>query len=392
MVTSSAGPFDLLLRSPRVMLPGGEQPASVAVRAGRIAAVTDYHRPPPARCYVDLGEDLLLPGLVDTHVHVNEPGRTEWEGFLTATRAAALGGVTTMIDMPLNCLPPTTDAAALEVKRVAARTQCAIDVGFWGGAVPGNADRLAELHEAGVYGFKCFLSDSGVPEFPPLGPGQLVEAMRRIRELDSLLLVHAEAPELLREAPDDPRYPTFLASRPELAESSAVSRTVRAAIHTGARTHILHVSSAGAAKAVARGKRAGAAVTAETCPHYLTLTADEVPDGGTEFKCCPPIRSAAHRDHLWDALADGTLDCVVSDHSPCNPELKRGRGFGSAWGGIASLQLGLPLVWTEARRRGFAVGDVVRWMCENPAKVAGIRDRGRIVPGCRADLVRSHRT
>ncbi|OLB74878.1 MAG: allantoinase [Actinobacteria bacterium 13_2_20CM_2_71_6] len=373
---------DLVLRARRVILPEGERPAAVSVHNGRIVAVDPYDALPGQ----DLGDLVLLPGLVDTHVHVNEPGRTEWEGFATATRAAAAGGVTTIVDMPLNSVPPTVSVAALETKRRAAAGQSFVDIGFWGGAVPGNAAELSSLFEAGVFGFKCFLVDSGVPEFPPLSRAGLDEALRAV---DALFVVHAEVPDELRPAPSSRRYADFLASRPPAAEDRAVAMVLDAARRTGARVHILHLSSATALPLLAAARREGVRVSAETCPHYLTLRADAVPDGATWFKCCPPIRDGANQDALWKALRDGLIDAVVSDHSPCPPELKRidTGDFASAWGGIASLQLGLPVVWSEARRRGIPLADVVRWMASGPADLAGVPGKGRIAVGYDADLV-----
>ncbi|GAA1659495.1 allantoinase AllB [Catellatospora bangladeshensis] len=373
--------YDLILRSRRTLLPGGEQPADVGVRDGVIAAVAG-HQALTGHDVIDLGECALLPGLVDTHVHVNEPGRTEWEGFDTATRAAAAGGVTTIVDMPLNSIPPTVDPHALWVKRAAAAEQCYVDVGFWGGAVPGNLKSLPALHEQGVFGFKAFLIDSGVPEFPPLDPAGLADALAAV---DALFVVHAEDPALVGEA-HGTRFADFVASRPARAEASAVAAAIEAARHTGARVHILHLAAADALPLLAAARREGVRVTAETCPHYLVLDAADVPDGATQYKCCPPIRDRSHQDALWEALADGLIDCVVSDHSPCPPELKRG-DFGSAWGGIASVQLGLPLVWTAARRRGHSLADVVRWMAANTAGLVGLGRKGRIAEGADADLV-----
>ena len=379
---------DLVLRSRRAVLPDGERPASVAVRKGRITAVTGYDAPPEGHAYADLGDDALLPGLVDTHVHVNEPGRTDWEGFASATAAAAAGGVTTLVDMPLNSLPPTVDTGALRVKRAAAVGQCSVDVGFWGGAIPGNLRSLNGLHAAGAYGFKCFLADSGVPEFPPLSAAELAGVVAEIARLDSVLLVHAEEPGHLAPAPDGPDYRAFLASRPDRAEVEAITRVIELAERTGARAHILHLSSAEAVGAIAAAKARGVRVTAETCPHFLVLTAEAVPPGATEYKSCPPIRAAANRDRLWAALGGGVIDCVVSDHSPATPDLKHTGSFATAWGGIASLQLGLPLVWTEARARGYTLSDVARWMSANPAALARLPRKGGIAVGNAADLVR----
>ena len=378
--------YDLALRSSRVVTGGGERPATVAIHNGLIVDISPYEAPIEADCVIDLGADALLPGLVDTHVHVNEPGRTEWEGFASATRAAAAGGVTTLLDMPLNSVPPTIDPAALKLKREAAAGLCHVDVGFWGGAVPGNAAELEPLYEQGVFGFKCFLVDSGVPEFPPLAGAELERAARELARIGALLIVHAEDPALVVPAPDGRGYAGFLASRPPRAEDSAIDRLVRLSADSGVRVHVLHLSSASGLAAVAVAKADGIAITAETCPHYLVLTAEEVPDGATEYKCCPPIRDVANRELLWGALADGTLDLVVSDHSPATPDLKETGDFGSAWGGIASLQLGLPLVWTEARQRGHSLVDVVRWMAEGPARLAGLARKGRIAPGYDADL------
>jgi allantoinase len=341
---------------------------------------------------IELGDDVvLLPGLVDTHVHVNEPGRTEWEGFATATRAAAAGGVTTIVDMPLNSIPPTLDPDALAVKRAAAEGQCVVDVAFWGGAVPDNLGRLRQLLDAGVMGVKCFLPDSGVPEFPALSVDGLLRAAEEVAAADGLLLVHAEDPEVLAAAPapGGSDYGRFLASRPPAAENRAIDAVIEAARRTGARMHVVHLSSAGALPALAAAKAAGVRVTVETCPHYLVLRAEDVPDGATPFKCCPPVRGDANREALWAGLADGTIDLVVSDHSPSTADLKHldTGDFGTAWGGISSVQLGLPLVWTEARRRGHSLADVVRWMSGAPAALVGLGTKGGIRVGGAADLV-----
>jgi allantoinase len=383
--------FDTVFRARRLVTPAGEASGCVGVAGGRIAAVAPLEASLEGRRVVELGEDVvLLPGLVDSHVHVNEPGRSEWEGFASATRAAAGGGVTTIIDMPLNSIPPTVDVAALEVKRKSAEGQCSVDVGFWGGAVPGNLGELARLHDAGVFGFKCFLLHSGVDEFPPLHPEDLDAYLGVLRGFDGLLIVHAEDSDAIDRAPacHGGRYRDFLASRPRSAENLAVAEVIEAARRTGARAHILHLSSSDALPLLATARRDGVRITAETCPHYLALTAEEVPDGATQFKCCPPVREAANRELLWRGLAEGTIDLVVSDHSPCTPELKRldVGDFGLAWGGISSLELGLPVVWTEARRRGFALADVARWMAERPARLVGLGRKGRIAPGYDADL------
>ncbi|MFI6707398.1 allantoinase AllB [Nonomuraea sp. NPDC050478] len=377
--------YDLVVRSRRTVTPDGERPLAVAVRDGRIASLHDHAAPLDAAEDVDLRDLALLPGLVDTHVHVNEPGRTHWEGFATATRAAAAGGVTTIVDMPLNALPPTVSVAALEAKLAAAGGRCHVDVGFWGGAVPGNLKELRPLHDRGVRGFKCFMSPSGVDEFPELGLGEIRQVMTELAGFGGLLVVHAEDPALLTGCAG-PGYAAFLDSRPEAAERGAVEQIVRLTRETGARAHILHVSGAGCLDVLEAARAEGLPVTAETCPHYLTLTAEDVPDGDTAYKCCPPIRSAANRDRLWDGLARGVLDCVVTDHSPSTADLKV-PDFAAAWGGVSSLQLGLRAVWTEASRRGHGLGDVVRWMSAAPARLAGLRGKGGIEPGNDADLV-----
>jgi len=383
--------YELAIRARRAVTPDGIRPATVAVRDGRIAALTAFGDTPDAARTEELpGQEILLPGLVDTHVHVNEPGRTEWEGFASATRSAAAGGVTTLIDMPLNCLPPTTTASALRRKRAAARGGW-VDVGFWGGAVPGNLATLAGLHRAGVFGFKAFLVDSGVPEFGCLGPADLDAVLAEIARLDALLIVHAEDPGVIAAAPSPSgrRYAGFLASRPPAAEDTAIARLLAAAGRHGARVHVLHLASASALPVIAAARADGVRVSAETCPHYLTFCAEEVPDGATEYKCCPPIRGSAHREGLWDGLADGLIGAVVSDHSPCPPSLKQQASgdFAAAWGGISSLQLGLPAVWTQARQRGHSLADVARWMSAGPATLAGVPGKGAIAPGYDADLV-----
>lgn len=379
---------ELVLRSTRVITPEGTRAASVAVAGGKIAAVLPYDADVPAGCRLeDVGDDVLLPGLVDTHVHVNDPGRTEWEGFGPATRAAAAGGVTTLIDMPLNSIPPTTTTEALDIKRAVAREQAHVDVGFWGGAIPGNVPHLRPLHDAGVFGFKCFLLHSGVDEFPQLSPAELKDALGEIAGFGGLLIVHAEDPHLIETAPapSGPHYTSFLASRPRAAEDRAIEGLIGLARELDARVHVLHLSSGDALPMITAARREGVRITVETCPHFLTLTAEEVPDGATEFKCCPPIREAANQDALWQGLADGVIDCVVSDHSPCTPDLKVG-DFGQAWGGISSLQLGLPAVWTAARQRGHRLEDVVRWMATAPAELVGLDGKGAIEAGRDADF------
>ncbi len=387
--------LDLVVRGRRVITAYGEVERCVGVGDGQIVAIEPYDSPlasalPGDRC-VELAQDeVLLPGLVDTHVHINEPGRTEWEGFASATRAAALGGITTLIDMPLNCVPPTIDVPALEQKWEAARGQVYVDVGFWGGAVPGNLPQLRALHDAGVFGFKCFLLHSGVDEFPPLPPDQLETVLAELAGFGTQLIVHAEDAQSIDRAapPHGERYAGFLSSRPRGAENLAIAWLVERARWTGAHVHVLHLSSSDALPMIESARRDGVRLTVETCPHYLTFTAEEVPDGATEFKCCPPIREAVNRELLWAGLAGGVIDAVVSDHSPCPVGLKRRDtgDFGAAWGGIASLQVGLPAVWSAARPRGHQLADVVGWMADRPARLAGLARKGRIAVGFDADL------
>lgn len=383
--------LDLVFRAPRAVTVDGEVGRCVGVRDGVIVAIEPLDADLDGQQTVELGPDeVLLPGLVDTHVHVNEPGRTEWEGFATATRAAAAGGVTTILDMPLNSIPPTVDVAALEVKKKAATGRCHIDVGFWGGAVPGNRAELRALHDAGVFGFKCFLLNSGVEEFQPLGPAELESHLAELRTFDALMIVHAEDPDIIESAPEPHggRYADFLASRPRGAENTAIAHVIEAARRTGARAHVLHLSSSDAVPMIRDARRDGIRLTVETCPHYLVLDAGAIVDGATAFKCCPPIREAGNREALWQALAAGDIDIVVSDHSPCSTELKRLDigDFSVAWGGISSLQLGLSAVWTAARDRGHTLADVVGWMAQRPAELAGLRRKGRVEVGYHADL------
>jgi allantoinase len=385
-----AGP-DLIVRGQRVVLPDAIAPRSVHIREERIVFVGAYDEVIEGCEVIEAGdESVVMPGLVDTHVHINAPGRTEWEGFRSATRAAAAGGVTTLVDMPLNSIPPTTTLANFETKLATARDDCFVDVGFWGGVVPGNTPELARMFEAGVVGFKCFLVPSGVDEFPHVTEEDLREAMPELTRLGAMLIVHAELPGSIRTDATDGDYRSFLNSRPRSAENDAIELMIRLSREFDTRVHIVHLSSAEALPQLRAAQVAGVKITAETCPHYLHFTAETVPDGATEFKCCPPIREESNREELWDGLRDGTIDFVVSDHSPCPGEMKlRDTGdFMKAWGGIASLQLRLPVVWTEARRRGFSLEDVTRWLCANPARqVSFAPQKGSIAAGSNADLV-----
>ena len=381
---------DLIIRGQRVVLPETIAPRSVHIREERIVFVGDYDEVVAGCEIIDAGDSVIMPGLVDTHVHVNAPGRTEWEGFRTATLAAAAGGITTVIDMPLNSIPPTTTLAGFKTKLDTARDECFVDVGFWGGVVPGNTAELAPMFAAGVVGFKCFLVPSGVDEFEHVTEADLREAMPELTRLGALLIVHAELPGSITNGVGGPDYRSFLASRPRVAENEAVEMMVRLSREFDTRVHIVHLSSADAIPVLREAQAAGVRITAETCPHYLHFAAEEVPAGATEFKCCPPIRERDNREELWDGLKDGTIGLIVSDHSPCPGEMKlRESGdFMKAWGGIASLQLRLPVVWTEAQRRGFTLLDVTRWLCANPARQVSLSpQKGSIFVGSDADLV-----
>lgn len=387
-MTASA---DLVLRSRRAVTPDGTRAAAVHVADGRIARVAAWDDVPSDTALVDVGDDVLMPGLVDTHVHVNEPGRAEWEGFATATRAAAAGGVTTILDMPLNAVPATTTAAALDAKRAAARGHTTVRVEYIGGVVPGNVGELAGLRDGGVRAFKCFLAPSGVDEFPHVSEADLRAAFPELARLGLPLMVHAEDPAWLGAAPAGGAraYAAWLASRPVEAERSAIAMLVRLMAWCPTRVHVVHLSSARSLDVVRDARARGLPLTVETCPHYLTFAAEEIADGDTACKCAPPIRERAEREGLWRALAAGAIDLVASDHSPCPGAMKGVDGdWFAAWGGIASLQLSLAATWTGAAARGHAPADVARWMSAAPARLAGIADRrGALAPGYDADLV-----
>jgi allantoinase len=388
---------DLIVRGRRVVTPEGERAAAIHVRGGAIAALTEFNDVSAGVAIHEAGDLVVMPGIVDTHVHINEPGRTEWEGFSSATRAAAAGGVTTLIEMPLNSIPATTSAAAFREKLAAAAGKLWVDTGFWGGVVPGNIAELRPLWEAGVFGFKCFLMPSGVPEFEHVTKEHLRGALPELAALGAPLLAHAEMPEPIEKAvanlaknASSRRYGTLLASRPRDAENEAIALLLRLSREFDARIHIVHLSSSDAIPVLQHARNEGAKVSVETCPHYLTFAAEEIADGATGFKCAPPIRERENREKLWEGLSNGTIDFIATDHSPCPPAMKLPEegDFLQAWGGIASLQLSLPAVWTEASSRGYAVTQIARWLCAGPARLAGLgRKKGSIAVGCDADFV-----
>jgi allantoinase len=390
---------DLIVRGNRVVIGDGNSapaPAAIHIHHGIITAVAQFGEVPAGCPIHEAGDLIVMPGIVDTHVHINEPGRTEWEGFTTATRAAAAGGVTTLIEMPLNSIPATTSAAAFREKLASAAGKLWVDTGFWGGVIPGNSEELRPLWRDGVFGFKCFLVPSGVDEFPQVREPDFRAALPILAEIGAPLLVHAELPapieaaaKALAKAPAA-KYSTWLASRPREAENQAIALMIELANEFNPRVHIVHVSSSDALPVLRAAKSSGLAITAETCPHYLTFANEEIPDGATEFKCAPPIRESENREKLWQAVADSTLDFIATDHSPCPPEMKRKDtgDFMAAWGGIASLELSLPAVWTSALERGYAVERLAGWLCASPARLAGLEKRkGKIAKDFDADLV-----
>jgi allantoinase len=395
---------DLVVRSRRVVTGGRLRPAAIHIRTGRIAGVLDFEDVPAGCPLDDAGDAVVMPGVVDTHVHVNEPGRTEWEGFDTATRAAAAGGVTTIVDMPLNSIPATTSVAGFDAKRRAAEGKCFVDVGFWGGVVPGNEPELQGLVAAGVLGFKCFLVPSGVDEFPGVTEADLRIAMPALAKLGVPLLVHAELPGPIDDAtrqvaarlarvsgsaPDARSYATYLATRPKQAENDAIALSIALCREYRVATHIVHLSSSEGVAPLSHARAGQYPITVETCPHYLTFVAEEIPDRATAFKCAPPIRERENRESLWAALAGGLIQMVASDHSPSPPALKHtGSGdFLRAWGGISSLQLSFAATWTGASARGYPLNQVVEWMCRAPARLAGFDRKGAVEVGYDADLV-----
>ena len=383
------------LHSTRVITPTGVIEATLVIADGKISEVLPGQVERDGIPFESVGDQVIMPGLIDAHVHINEPGRTEWEGFETATKAAAAGGITTMIEMPLNASPVTTTVAALKLKLEAAKGKLHVNVGFYGGVIPSNIDDLDELLNGGVFGIKAFLTHSGIDEFPNVTEADLRRALPILKKHDATLLVHCELEDantqhVTHQPVSDPRsYAAYLASRPPHWETDAVKLMIRLSEEFDVHVHIVHVSSAEALPLIRNAKKRGLRITAETCPHYLVFCAEEIPDGATEFKCAPPIRERANNELLWEALKDGTLDFVATDHSPAPPDLKEQKSgdFMKAWGGIAGLQFLLPAFWTGAKERGFSLEEVARLLCEHPADFLGLKTKGRIAPGCDADLL-----
>jgi allantoinase len=399
MLAGASRPFLMELQafsSERVVTPEGIRPATVLVEREIIQAVVGRDQVPAAARLTDFGNLAILPGLVDSHVHINEPGRTDWEGFATGSRAAAAGGYTLIADMPLNCLPPTTTVEALESKRRCARKSSLVDWVLWGGVVSDNQQHIESLAAAGAAGFKCFLVHPGIDGFTMVSTEQLRAALPHVAKTGLPLLVHAELPGPIEaataqlSAADWRRYETYLRSRPDQAELDAINLMLALCREFRFPLHIVHLATGEAIDMLRSAKAEGLPVTVETCPHYLSFCAEDVADGGTLSKCAPPVRDRANREQLWQALRDGVIDLVVTDHSPCPPEMKRlaEGSFETAWGGIASLSVALSVMWTEARRRGFQLSDIARWMAERPAKLAGCPSRkGKIAAGYDADFV-----
>ncbi len=383
------------IHSTRVVTPTGVVQATLILADGKIQDVLPGRVEQKGISFESFGDQVIMPGVIDAHVHINEPGRTEWEGFETATKAAAAGGITTMIEMPLNASPVTTTVEALKLKLEAAKGKLHVNVGFYGGVVPGNIDDLDGLLSAGVFGIKAFLTHSGIDEFPNVTEADLRRALPILKKHDAKLLVHCEFESAnpqheTRQHATDPRsYANYLASRPAQWETDAIALMIRLSEEFDVHVHIVHVSAAEALPLIRDAKKRGLRITAETCPHYLVFCAEEIPDGATEFKCAPPIRERANNELLWEALKDGTLDFVATDHSPAPPDIKEQRSgdFMKAWGGIAGLQFLLPAFWTGAKERGFSLEEVARLLCEHPAQFLGLKQKGRIAPGCDADLV-----
>ncbi len=379
-----------IIKSERVVFPDGIKKASIIICNGIITDIVDYSDNEVDMDIIDVGKNLILPGFIDPHVHINEPGRTEWEGFETATKAALSGGVTTLVDMPLNSSPVTTSVKSFDEKMVAANKNLHVNIGFWGGIVPGNLNDIEGLIKRGVLGFKAFLTHSGIDEFPNVTESDLRKAMPVIAKYDLPLLVHCELTDnIMRGNGNDYSYQNYLAGRPKKWEDDAVAMMIKLAAEFNCKVHIVHLSSADSIRQIIDAKKKGIPVTVETGQHYLFFNAEDIGDRQTQFKCAPPIREKENNDQLWKALKEGIIDFVATDHSPATPDLKEieSGNFTKAWGGIASLQFAFPVLWTAAKSRNCTFSDIVKWICENPAKLIGKQNnKGKIEKGFDADI------
>jgi len=376
--------------SHRVLTPKGERPAAILIQEEKIMDVVSISEIPSDCPVEDMKNDVVMPGLVDTHVHINEPGRTDWEGFETATKAAAAGGITTLVDMPLNCIPVTTTVDALNEKIAATKNQLWVDCGFYGGLIPDNLQDIESLADAGVLGFKAFLSHSGIDEFPNINEKHLREALPIFANKGIPVLVHAELENGATQSEDHSTYKSFQDSRPKSWENNAVKLLIQLSKEFDARIHIVHLSSADILAEIAQTRNDGYPISVETCPHYLHFSSEHISDGDTRFKCAPPIWESDNKEKLWSGLENGLINFITSDHSPCTAELKNLEvgDFEKAWGGISSIQFTLPVIWTECKTRGYSMDQLINWMSKQPAKFIGKdQQKGQISPGFDADLV-----
>ena len=381
---------DFAIASQKVLTLEGEKPAAILIKGEKILDVVSIENIPENCPTEDMGNNVIMPGLVDAHVHINEPGRTDWEGFETATKAAAAGGITTIVDMPLNCIPVTTTVDALNQKIIATKDQLWIDCGFYGGLIPDNIQDLESLADAGVLGFKAFLSPSGIDEFPNISEKHLREALHILAKKGIPVLVHAELENGATSSEENKTYKYFQESRPKSWENNAIKLLIQLCREFNVHIHIVHLSSADILPEIAQTRKDGFPLTVETCPHYLHFSSERISDGDTRFKCAPPIWNGENRENLWAGLEEGIINFITSDHSPCTPELKNleAGNFEKAWGGISSLQFALPVIWTECKQRGYSLEQLINWMSKQPAKFVGVDDlKGQISPGFDADLV-----
>ena len=385
--------IDFAIKGNNLLLPNGISPGLILVKGGKIEDVLfslDYSIDTKLE---DAGQNLVMAGVIDPHVHINEPGRTEWEGFDTATRAAATGGITMLVDMPLNSSPVTTSVKNLEQKIKATAQQLHVNCAFWGGVVPGNTNELEGLLESGVLGLKAFLTHSGIDEFPNSNREDLYKALLILKKYDKPLLVHCELDEFVDNTSlnQNPRsYQAYLKSRPASWEDKAIAMMIGLCRETESRVHIVHLSSASSIEQIRAARNEGLPLTVETGQHYLFFDAESIPDGDTRFKCAPPIRERKNNDQLWRALMDGTIDFIATDHSPAPPELKEVESgdFKKAWGGIAGLQFALPVVWTAAKSKGLSIAQVAKWLNENPSRfIKCDSSKGKIKKGYDADII-----